>query len=146
MNSNEMRECLKSLGLGKHFRPYAEPETGRLMLETRKPDRIVDGCLRGGEIGLEAGDLFRSWTPRKRLVNELAKRHSVKARLLDGEAELWIPSALADELLPKLGAKLKKTCTLTPEQREAARTRMRLLHSKQDIQGTSGVPNHPGKG
>jgi len=117
MNTKEMQEKLRSLGLAKNFRPYAEQETSALMLATRKPVQIVGGLLKGCEIVLEGG-LFRVWTGRKRLAHELAQRHGLRVRLLDGEAELWVPAALADELLPKFGAKVKRICDMTTAQRK----------------------------
>jgi len=125
MTKQEMLERLQALGIKKSFRPYAEMETGAFMLETQKPPQIVDGLLRGSEIVLQ-GKLFRVWTPRKRLAHMLATQHNLRVRLLDGEAELWVPAELADELLQKFGAKVKKSCAMSQEQREARCAKMRL--------------------
>jgi len=144
MTKQEMQEHLKALGIKKSFRPYAEMESGVFMLETRKPVQIVDGLLRGNEIYLQ-GKIFRIWTSRKRLVHDLAKRHGLKARLLDGEAELWVPAELADELLPRFGAKIKHTRHISPERRLAMVDKMRSLVSKHAKEGTSSVLNCTGR-
>lgn len=107
MTKQEMQEHLKTLDMLKAFKPYAEPESGAFMLETRKPAQIVNGLLRGCGICLQ-GKLFRVWTPRKRQAHILAKQHNLRVRLLDGEAEIWVPAELADELLPLFGAKVKR--------------------------------------
>ncbi|MDD2773701.1 MAG: hypothetical protein PHP45_08395 [Elusimicrobiales bacterium] len=135
---HEARLC--ELGVRRAFKPYAEPETGALMLQSRKPATIVDCKLCGAEITLES-NLFRIWTPRKRLAQGIATKHGLRARLLDCEAELWVPPELADALLPLFGAKVKKACSLTPEQREAHCARMRLARKKPFVEATSGVPN-----
>jgi len=116
MTKQEMAEQLQTLGLKKSFKPYAEPEADTIMLATKHPAQIVDGLLRGDEICLQ-GKRFRVWTARKRLAHDLAKQHGLKVRLLDGEAELWIPAELADELLPKFGARNHKASReLSPAQ------------------------------
>ncbi|MFA5161536.1 MAG: hypothetical protein WC421_04765 [Elusimicrobiales bacterium] len=127
MTKQEMQEHLKTLGLKKTFKPYAEPETGTLMLATRHPAQIVDGLLRGIEICLQ-GKLFRVWTARKRLANTLAKQHNLRVRLLDREAELWVPVELADALFSRFGAKIKKACSMSQEQLQAHCAKMRLAH------------------
>ena len=112
MRKDNVADYLKQLGLKKQFKPYMEAETGVIMLETRKPVRIVNGLLKGCEISLGADGIFCVWTQRKRLANDIAKRYGLRnglrIRLLDGEAELNIPASLADELLPKFGAKVKR--------------------------------------
>ena len=145
MTKQEMAGQLQTLGLKKSFKPYSEPETGTLMLATRYPAQIVDGLLRGNEICLQ-GKLFRVWTARKRLAHDLAKQHSLKVRLLDGETELWIPAELADELLPKFGAKIKHARHLSPERRLAMADKMRFLSQKHSKPGTSGALNCPARG
>ncbi|HOX23860.1 MAG TPA: hypothetical protein PLL10_10365, partial [Elusimicrobiales bacterium] len=99
----------------------------------------------GSEICLQ-GKLFRVWTARKRLAHDLAKRHGLKVRLLDGEAELWVPAELADELLPKFGAKIKHTRHISPERRLAMADKMRFFVSKHAKEGISGALNCPGRG
>ena len=142
MTKQEMQEYLKTLGLKKTFRPYSEAEGGAFMLQTRKPAQIIDGFLRGSEICLQ-GKLFRVWTPRKRLAHDIARRHTLTARLLDGEAELWIPVELADELLPKLGAKITHHRNISPERRLAMADKMRFLIQKHGKEGTSGAATYP---
>jgi hypothetical protein len=142
MTKQEMQELLKSLGVKKTFKPYAEPETGALLIQVKKPAQIIDGLLRGSEICLQ-GKLFRVWTPRKRLAHDIAFRHGLKARLLDSEAELWIPVELADELLPKLGAKITHHRNISPERRLAMADKMRFLIQKHGKEGTSGAATYP---
>ena len=143
MTKQEMSEHLKALGIKKSFKSYAELEIGTLMLETRKPTQILDSFLRGSEICLQE-KLFRVWTARKRLANTLAKQHNLRVRLLDGEAELCVPVELADELLPKFGAKIKHARNISPERRLAMAAKMRFLVSKHAKEGTSGISNCAG--
>lgn len=110
---------LQLLGLKKAFKPYIEQETGAVLLRTRKAAQIVDGELSGSEIVFD-GSEFRVWTGKKRLAHALAKLHSLKVRLLDGEAELIVPASLADELLPRLGAKVARTVSPEVAQRSRA--------------------------
>lgn len=144
MTKQEMQEHLKTLGVLKAFKPYAEPETSALMLETRKPVQIVAGLLRGSEICLQ-GKLFRVWTERKRLANTLAKQHNLHVRLLDSEAELWVPAELADTLLPKFGARTRKADReLSQAQLNALKMHSFARNRRQN--GTSGIPNCPARG
>lgn len=142
MTIPEMQEHLKTLGLKKAFKPYAEAGTGALMLHTRKPATIVDGWLVGSEVCLQDG-LFRVWTPRRQLVRKLSAEHGLKCRLLDGEAVLWVTPALADEILPKFGAKVKKACNMTPKERLDRAARMRLVRQNSLKKGTAGTLNCP---
>ena len=143
MTKHEMLEHLTTLGVKKSFKPYSESETGACMLETRKPAQISDGLVRGSEICLQ-GKLFRVWTPRKRLAHTLAKQHNLRVRLLDGEAELYVPPELADELLPKFGAKINHTRNLSAKTRLARSAGMHYLNKKHSKAGTSGVLNCAG--
>ena len=74
MKTEEILEQLKMLGLRKAFRPYIEPDSGRVMLKVRKPAQIVDGCLRGSEIDLCATETFRVWTAKRKKANTLAQK------------------------------------------------------------------------
>lgn len=144
MTKQEMLEHLRALGVLKAFKPYAEPENGASMIETRKPAQIVDGLLRGSEICLQ-GKLFRVWTSRKRLAHDLATQYNLKVRLLDGEAELWVSAELADELLPKFGARTRKSGReLSRAQLNALKMHSFARNTRQN--GTSGVPNCPARG
>jgi len=139
MAQQEMQERLQSLVLKKSFKTYAEPETGALMIVTRKPARIIDGLLHGSEICLQ-DKLFRVWTSRKRLAHAIAKQHGLKARLLDGEAELWVPAELADTLLPKFGARIRKSGReLSQAQLNALKAHSFARNTRQN--GTSGARN-----
>jgi hypothetical protein len=122
MKTEEILEQFKTLGLRKAFRPYVEPESGRVMLRVRKPAQIVGGHLRGTEIDLYAAETFRVWTAKRKKAKALAQKHNLRLRLLDGEAELFVPAALADVILPVFGAKTRRD--LTPEQIETLKARM----------------------
>jgi hypothetical protein len=123
MNIDGIEEHFKRLGLRRAFRAYREPGSGTVLLKTRRPARIVDGRLQGSEIDLYDAQTFRVWTPKKRKAKALSERYGLRVRLLDGEAELFVPAALADQLLPAFGAWTGRE--LDPEQLEAARARMR---------------------
>ena len=119
MTQQEMAAHLKALGLRRSYRPYAEPETGTLLLQTRKPAQVVDGKLTGSEIVLQ-GNTFRVWTPQRKKAKACALAHRLKVRLLDGEAELFVPANLADAILPVFGAKVKRASRpMTPAQTAA---------------------------
>jgi len=146
MTQKEMKAHLINVGVRKAFQPYFEEGRvmpGNFLLKTRPPFDIVNGRLVGGEIVCRGND-FLVWTPKVRLARRIAKEHRLTLRELDGESELYVPANLADEILPKFGARVKRACFLTPEQRESARARMRFLHSRQDIQSTSGQPSSAG--
>ena len=121
VTQQEMTDKLKALGLKKQFFPYTEAETGVILLKTRKPAAIVDGLLVGSEIDLYDNSTFRVWTPQKKKAMAYAKKYLLKIRLLDGEAALFVPVNLADELLPKFGAKVKHSHPVSPKSAEALR-------------------------
>ncbi|MFA6253474.1 MAG: hypothetical protein WC687_04385 [Patescibacteria group bacterium] len=123
MKITEIQENFKQLGLRKAYRPYLEPESERVMLKVRRPAQIVDGHLHGSEIDLHAAETLRIWTAKKKKARTLAQKHGLRVRLLDGEAELFVPAALADAILPVFGACTKRE--LSPEQLEAVRARMK---------------------
>ena len=55
----QMVDMLRELGLKRHFRPYREPAGVAILLQVRKPARIVDGRLQGSEIVLMLPATFR---------------------------------------------------------------------------------------
>ena len=122
---DEAQEHLKRLGLRKTYFPHREPEGGAVTLKVRRPAQIVDGRLQGSAIDLIDGSTFRIWTSRKKKARALAERHGLRVRLMDGEAELFVPAALADEILPVFGARTRRE--LSQEQLEAARLRMKQV-------------------
>jgi hypothetical protein len=109
------------------FRLVIEPETGAQMIATRRQAMIADGKLEGSEITTTSGG-YRVWTARTRLARELAERHGLKLRLWDGEADLFVPDALAAALLPRFGARTRRT--LTDEQRAACVSRLDQARNK----------------
>lgn len=127
----EIQEQLKRLGLRKAYRPYVEPESGRILLKVRRPAQIVDGCLHGSEIDLYSAETFRVWTDKKKKAKTMAQKHGLQVRLLDGEAELFVPAALADAILPVFGAKTRRE--LTSQQLEAARLRMKQVRNGRNL-------------
>ena len=123
MKIEEVPEHFKQLGLRKTYRPCPEHESGATLLRVRRPAQLVDGRLQGSEIDLYDSDTFRVWTHRRMKAKALAIRHGLKVRLLDGEAELFVPAALADMILPAFGAWTRRE--LSQEQLAAARLRMK---------------------
>lgn len=121
MNISEAASDLAALGLRSKFRPAIEPETGAMVLVTKTPAHIVDGALVGCEIVRVPGG-FRVWTSQVRKAERLAKHHGIAARCSGGEADLIVPVSLADELLPQLGARIRRE--VSEEQRQVLRARL----------------------
>lgn len=121
MTHLELSEKLTKIGLKKRYKPYQETETKAICLQTRKAATVIDGVMSGAEIDLYDDSTFRIWTSQKKKANALAIKHGLKINLLDGEAELFVPVKLADELLHSLGAKVKKTLKPPTEAQIAAR-------------------------
>lgn len=125
MTKEEMQIYLSKLGLKKTYRPAWETESGTILLATRKPDDIVGGKLIGSQITICGDDIFQVWTPRVKKARAVATKHKLKCRILDGEAELFVPPGLADELLPVFGAKVKRASRpFTKAQTEALMARL----------------------
>lgn len=110
LTKEQMSSTLKSLGIKKAFKPvFPADEAGNFDLETNRPVRIVKGWLHGVSILWSASHgMFNVWTDQKKKAKVYAGIHKLKVSLLDGEAELWVPPSLADEVLPKFGAKIKQ--------------------------------------
>jgi hypothetical protein len=104
-----MLAILKDMGIEKRFKPYCEGERDTILLETRKPPKITSGVMSGCEIDIWDSGTFRVWTSQKNKAMATSRLHGLKVRPFDGEAELFIPANLADELLPSFGAKVKRT-------------------------------------
>lgn len=136
MTKEEMLSKLKGLGVNSRFIPSWDFETGKIGLVTRKPAVITEGWLSGCEIVLMGGH-FDVWTNQKQRVKTQAALHGLKARLFDGEAELQVPLGLADKLLPKFGAKVRrKGRELTENELNALKERLKLargVHSTQKL-------------
>jgi hypothetical protein len=126
-----MTDKLKVLGLKKQFFPYMEPETGAILLKTKKPAALIDGLLVGSEIDLYDNSTFRVWTPHKKKAMAYAKEYSLRIQPLDGEAELFVPVNLADELLPNFRAKVKGNRIVSPQAAEA----LRQYHASKRLAG-----------
>jgi len=124
----QLREKLKTMGVKKQFKPYREPESEAVLLLVRHSALITDGLLVGSEIDVYTAAIFRIWTCRKQKAKAYAQRYALPVRLLDGEVELLVPAILADEILPKFGAKVKRM--LSPEVLEAARARMAFANKR----------------
>jgi hypothetical protein len=131
MKIEEVPEHFKRLGLRKIYRPCQEPESGAILLRVRRPAQIEDGRLQGSEIDLYDADTFRVWTCRRMKAKAMAVRHGLKVRLLDGEAELFVPAALADTILPAFGAKTKRE--LTMEQLNALKLRWEQARNRPNL-------------
>ena len=126
MTIEEVRELFLSMGVKKRFKVSVESETGTIHVLTRRFE-MRDGRLVGSAITLRdelmGGERRRApdfivWTERKKLARALAAEHGLRYRGWDGEAELIVPGSMADELLPKFGAKVKR------EQGEAHKARL----------------------
>lgn len=121
MTISEVTSELAALGIKRSFRPIIEPETGAVMIKTRRPAQIVAGELEGCEIS-QRGSAFVVWTGQAVKARKLAKRYGLRVRALNGEAEVTVPASLADEVLPKLGAQVRRE--LTQAQKDALRARL----------------------
>ena len=108
MNSANLQEHLRAMGIKARLKPYQEAETGAVCLEARRPAGIISGELAGAMFDLYDCTTFRIWTPQTKKARAAAVRYGLRIRCLDGEAELYVPARLADELLPKFGAKVKR--------------------------------------
>jgi len=137
---------LKSIGLTRKYKPFNDPanaerEEGRevILLECRKPAKIVDGLLKGAEIDIYDDSTVRVWTNQKQKATAIAKANGFRSRLLDGEAEIFIPVDKADMFLHALGAKVKKTVVHTPEQTAALRERMSRIRKDRKVPEAAAV-------
>ena len=149
----EMTSKLKSIGLTRKYKPYNDEanidrEKGDevILLEVRKPAKITDGIMKGVNIDIYDDSTVRVWTSQKTKAMALARTNKFRIRPLDGEAELFIPTVVADQYLHALGAKVKKEMSpsrlaqmaqaraaMTPEQvaaRNAGLARARTLRKK----------------
>lgn len=120
MTITEAAAELTALGIRKGFRPQID-DSGAMLLATKTPAQIVAGDLVGCEIAKVAGG-FRVWTSQDRKARKLAEQHGLAVRCWSGEADLIVPDALADELLPQLGARVRRE--LSEEQRQTLRARL----------------------
>lgn len=125
MTKEEMLATLKARGLKKRFKPQWEHESETILLETKRPATIQDGKVNGSEISVYDTSCFCVWTSQKQKAKKYAMIHNLKVRLLDGEAELYVPNNLADDLLPKFRAKTRRVLSL--EQLKVAKTRGQVL-------------------
>lgn len=103
-----MLDRLESMGLKKRYKPFMIPEDPQVHLTTKRPPLIKNGLLTGTEITTYDDSTFLVWTNRTKLARAIAKEHNLKIRELTGEAEVWAPATLADDLLPRFGAKIKR--------------------------------------
>ncbi len=144
-NANQLQEQLKALGLKARFKPYQETESRALCLTARRPAEIVAGKLAGAMFDLFDCATFRIWTAQTKKARAAAARYGLRLRLMDGECELFIPAILADEILPKFGAKVRRA--LSEEQRQ----RLRAIGFKNNApkptqEGSKPPPKDEGQG
>lgn len=153
LTQQEMSARISAMGLKRSYRPVNDPsnterEAGNeiILLETRKFE-IKDGVLKGSQIDVYDSSTVRVWTHKKKKAAAVARAVGCKVRLLDGEAELYLPAARADEFLHAFGAKVKRPisqerldalarvrASMTPEQiekRNAALAAARLARKAQ---------------
>ena len=121
MTISEAVTDLARLGLRRTFRPAIEPETGAMLLATKRPAQIMDGALVGCEIVQVPGG-FRVWTSQTHKAKKLADKYGIRARCWSGEANLIVPVGLADEVLPQLGARVRRE--VSEELRQVLRERL----------------------
>ena len=122
MKIEEIKTLIAGFGIKKQFKPYEEPETGDILLHTRKKAAINDhGDLSGSEIDLWDTKLgvFRVWTAQTKKARRFATEHNLTMDELTRECHLYVPARLADNILPQFGAKVKRT--MSPKQIEASR-------------------------
>ena len=124
LSSTDMSVKIASLGLKRKYKPYHEnTEKARpvILQQTRQPPVITGGgIMHGCEMDIHDDQTVRVWTSQKKKAADLARTNGFNVRLLDGEAELYIPIARADEFLHSLGAKVKVNRpppVMTPEWR-----------------------------
>jgi hypothetical protein len=99
---------LRSMGCTRVFKPYLETESKSVQLQVRNPARIIDGQLHGTTITIYDQATFCIWSPQVKKAKAYAARYGLRARILNGECELFVPAHLADQLLPKFGAIAKR--------------------------------------
>lgn len=112
MTKDQVSEALKGWGVSKAFRLQRALGDDLPVWEvaTRRPAVVVDGWIRGARITVSAG-FFLVWTSSKQKAKAIASGYGLRVRLLDGEALLWVPGAVADEILPRFGAKVKRVAS-----------------------------------
>lgn len=127
----EMTAKLNELGLKRKYKPINDSSNVDrsagdevILLDVRKPTNIVDGEMNGSEIDIHDNNTVRVWTSRKSKAMAIARAIGCKVRMLDGEAELFLPMSRADEFIHGLGAKVKANRNFTPEQNAAAAARL----------------------
>lgn len=103
------------------------------MVQPRKPARIENGKLIGTEIAISSypNSCFVVWTSRKQKASLYAKKYNILFRGMDGEAELFVPPSLADEILPEFGAKIRRK--VTPEMRERGKRLYEMFKLRQTV-------------
>lgn len=138
MTREEMKKVLKDMGLNKQYKPIQDPnsENDIISLKTRKEPQFKDGFMTGVEAIVLDSQTFKVWTNQRAKAKRYARDNQLKVRLFDGEAEIFIPSFLADTLLPKFGVRIKRTRILTPEQLEVLRERMRKARESKSVPTT----------
>ncbi|MDD2804971.1 MAG: hypothetical protein PHV33_05410 [Elusimicrobiales bacterium] len=119
---------IQLMGCQLNFKPYWDTESHSILLEVRKPAQIIDGQLTGSQIDVYDDRTFRAWTPQTTKANRYSRIHSLIIRNLDGECELFVPAAKADEILPHFGAIVKRSCS------EATKAILKLFGEKKRSQ------------
>lgn len=109
MTKEKALSLLSEAGSKKTYFLLEESESKTVLFKTRRQSKIVDGELVGSEVDVFNAQEARVWTSKKNLAAKLAREHDLRVRLMDKEAELFVPLTLADKLLPKFGVKVKRT-------------------------------------
>ena len=120
MTTDEIKSKMLEIGVKKRFQYYQEAESWVILIRTKKPITLVDGEIDGCAISWQSDRrVFSVWTNKVKRVNAISEQYKIKRRHYNGEAELFVPPMLADEILPKFGARVKRE--MSQKQREAAK-------------------------
>jgi hypothetical protein len=124
LTKGQMLSTLKTMGLKRTYRPFNDPSNSeregtdqKILLDTRRPSKIIDGHMKGCDIDIYDGSTLRVWTSRKKKANEIARTNGFKIKNYDGEIDLFLPANRADEFLHSLGAKVRSAAPVSPELR-----------------------------
>ena len=145
MTIDEMKDYLKSLGLKRKYYPYqenTEKELPVILLKSRRPLRFKDGIMSGVEADVWDAQTIRVWTSRKAKANAIANANGFRIKLLDHEAELFIPVDKADQFLHGLGiAVVPNRKPLSEERKKALRERLSTARNARSLR-SGHTPRH----
>jgi len=140
LSKEMMLNTIAAMGLKKRYQPYQDNiETEVILLTCRKPATIDSaGDMNGSEIDIYNPTTIRVWTSQLKKANKLAKDKGFRIRVLDGEAELFVPADRADEFLHGLGAKARKQTS--PEARAVMSRRCQAMRAENAAKTATKTP------